>query len=77
MIYDLAKQCDVVIENFAPGKADELGIGYEKLSEINPKLIYTSLTGYVLTNFDNFFDVFLWRKIAIFGMKSTKNCTLI
>ncbi|PRP74104.1 hypothetical protein PROFUN_16416 [Planoprotostelium fungivorum] len=45
-IYDLVKQSDVVIENFTPGKADVLGVGYEKLSQINPKIIYTSLTGF-------------------------------
>eukprot|EP01117_Protostelium_nocturnum_P013227 TRINITY_DN4924_c0_g1_i2.p1 TRINITY_DN4924_c0_g1~~TRINITY_DN4924_c0_g1_i2.p1 ORF type:complete len:435 (+),score=97.79 TRINITY_DN4924_c0_g1_i2:19-1323(+) len=46
VIYDLVKECDVVLENFPPGKADNIGVGYKKLSEINPKIIYTSLTGF-------------------------------
>eukprot|EP01119_Soliformovum_irregulare_P020914 TRINITY_DN6844_c0_g1_i1.p1 TRINITY_DN6844_c0_g1~~TRINITY_DN6844_c0_g1_i1.p1 ORF type:complete len:435 (+),score=39.83 TRINITY_DN6844_c0_g1_i1:167-1306(+) len=46
IIRNMSKQCDVLIENFLPGKADELGIGYEALKEINPNLIYCSLTGY-------------------------------
>ncbi|KAF2105097.1 CoA-transferase family III [Rhizodiscina lignyota] len=37
---------DVMIENFVPGTADRLGIGYETLSKLNPRLIYASLSGY-------------------------------
>lgn len=37
---------DVVIENFVPGTADRLGIGYDDLSKLNPRLIYASLSGY-------------------------------
>jgi succinate---hydroxymethylglutarate CoA-transferase len=37
---------DVVIENFVPGTADRLGIGYEVLSKLNSRLIYASLSGY-------------------------------
>lgn len=29
------------------GKADKIGVGYEKLSEINPRIVYASLTGYL------------------------------
>ncbi|VVD05608.1 unnamed protein product [Leptidea sinapis] len=43
IIYDLAKKCDVVVENYLPGKLDKLGVGYEKLSEINPRLIYSMM----------------------------------
>ena len=42
----LAKDCDVVVENFRPGKVDQLGLGYEALSEINPRLVYCSLSGF-------------------------------
>lgn len=42
----LVKETDVVIENFVPGGADRLGLGYSELSEINPRLIYASISGY-------------------------------
>lgn len=46
ILYELARTSDVFVENFIPGKAKELGFGYEKLKEINPKLIYASISGY-------------------------------
>lgn len=46
IIYDLVKQSDVLVENYIPGKLDELQLGYEKLKSINPKLIYCSISGY-------------------------------
>lgn len=46
VVYELAKTSDVVLENFVPGGADRLGVGYEKLSSINPRLIYASISGY-------------------------------
>ena len=42
----LVRRSDVLLENFRPGTMDELGIGYEALREINPKLIYCDMTGY-------------------------------
>ena len=42
----LAKKSDIFFENYAPGVAGRLGLDYEKLSEINPRLIYCSLSGY-------------------------------
>jgi crotonobetainyl-CoA:carnitine CoA-transferase CaiB-like acyl-CoA transferase len=42
----LVATADVVMHNLRPGKADKLGIGYEALSAINPKLIYAYLPGY-------------------------------
>jgi len=46
LIYKLVKDADVVVENYRPGAMDRLGLGYEKLKEINPKLIYCSCSGY-------------------------------
>ena len=42
----LVKRVDVVAENFAPGVMQRLGIGYETLKDINPKLIYAAGSGY-------------------------------
>ena len=46
LIKTLAKNCDVVVENFKPGSMDAMGLNYEKLAEINPRLIYMSITGF-------------------------------
>lgn len=46
IIYDLVKQCDVVLENFKSGSIDRLGLGYDKLKEINPKIVFMSLSGF-------------------------------
>ncbi len=42
----LAADADVVLENFRPGVADRLGIGYERLSRDNPGLVYVSVSGF-------------------------------
>jgi len=51
LIKTLAKDCDVVVENFKPGSMDAMGLNYEKLSEINPRLIFMS-TALMLINLD-------------------------
>ncbi|MFT3717101.1 CaiB/BaiF CoA transferase family protein [Pseudorhodoferax sp.] len=42
----LASRADVVIENFASGTADRIGIGYEATRAINPRIVYCSLSGF-------------------------------
>lgn len=42
----LVKEYDVVLEQFRPGVMDRLGIGYETLKAVNPKIIYCAITGY-------------------------------
>ena len=46
LIKDLAAKCDVVVENYRPGVMERLGLSYEVLSAINPRLIYCSISGY-------------------------------
>lgn len=46
LIKDLAAKCDVLVENYRPGVMDRLGLGYETLKAINPRLIYCSISGY-------------------------------
>ena len=46
IIYNMTKDCDVVIQNFRPGVMDKLGYGYEDLKKINSKIIYCNGSGY-------------------------------
>jgi len=43
---ELIKTADVMIENFRPGVAERIGIGYETMAELNPSLIYCSISGF-------------------------------
>ncbi|MCL4425788.1 MAG: CoA transferase, partial [Firmicutes bacterium] len=43
---EMARRADVVIENFRPGTMEDLGLGYDTLREINPRLIFASITGF-------------------------------
>jgi crotonobetainyl-CoA:carnitine CoA-transferase CaiB-like acyl-CoA transferase len=43
---DLVKKSDVLVENYSRGTLDRLGVGYGWLQEVNPKLVYCSITGY-------------------------------
>jgi crotonobetainyl-CoA:carnitine CoA-transferase CaiB-like acyl-CoA transferase len=42
----LTSQADVLMENFVPGTAEKLGLGYEKVSNLNPRIIYCSVSGF-------------------------------
>ncbi|MEX2460991.1 MAG: CaiB/BaiF CoA-transferase family protein [Paenibacillaceae bacterium] len=46
IIYKLAKESDVFVENFRTGALDKLGLGYEQMKKINPRLIYCSISGF-------------------------------
>ena len=46
IVRDLIQQSDVVIENFRKGAMEHLGLGYDDLKEINPALIYCSISGF-------------------------------
>ena len=45
-VLEMVAHTDIVVEQFRPGVMARLGLGYETLSAINPKLIYCSITGY-------------------------------
>ncbi|PHY06448.1 MAG: CoA transferase [Alcaligenaceae bacterium] len=49
---EMVKRADIVVENFAPGVMDRLGVGWSVLHELNPRLIYGSGTGYGLSGPD-------------------------
>ncbi|GIT51890.1 MAG: hypothetical protein Ct9H300mP15_21030 [Gemmatimonadota bacterium] len=42
----LIEECDVMVENFGPGAIDRMGFPWEKIQEINPRLIYASIKGF-------------------------------
>ncbi len=46
VIEGLVKACDVLVENFGPGVLDRMGFTWERLQELNPRLIYASVKGF-------------------------------
>ncbi len=42
----LVKACDVLVENFAPGALDRMGFSWERIQELNPRMIYASVKGF-------------------------------
>jgi crotonobetainyl-CoA:carnitine CoA-transferase CaiB-like acyl-CoA transferase len=46
VLYALVKTADVLVENARPGVANRLGMGYETLRAINPRLVYASISGF-------------------------------
>lgn len=46
LLLEMAKECDVVVENFRSGVMDRLGLGYEDFKSANPKIIYASGSGW-------------------------------
>jgi crotonobetainyl-CoA:carnitine CoA-transferase CaiB-like acyl-CoA transferase len=46
LLLKLASTADCVLEQFRPGVVDRLGVGYNAVSEINPRIVYCSLTGF-------------------------------
>ena len=46
IIKELAAVSDVLVENFLTGSLDRMGLGYEQLHELNPRLVYCSISGY-------------------------------
>ncbi|TDG97601.1 hypothetical protein EPR50_G00227900 [Perca flavescens] len=45
VIQELAGVCDVLVENYLPGKLHQMGLGYDQLIRVNPRLIYCSISG--------------------------------
>jgi crotonobetainyl-CoA:carnitine CoA-transferase CaiB-like acyl-CoA transferase len=46
LFLELAQTADVVIENFRPGVAERLGVGYEAVNAVNPRIVYASISGF-------------------------------
>ena len=52
LLKQMVEKADVLLENFSPGTLDNLGVGYEVLKEINPRLVYATGTGLGITGPD-------------------------
>src|SRR5437879_968578 len=46
LVHRMVESADILVENFRPGVMERLGLGYEALRKINPRLIYCSISGY-------------------------------
>jgi len=46
ILSELARTCDVFLESFRPGRAGQIGLGYETLKAANPRLVYSSINGF-------------------------------
>ncbi|WP_176079239.1 CaiB/BaiF CoA transferase family protein [Paraburkholderia tropica] len=46
ILLDLVRDTDVLVENFRPGVMDRLGLGFDQLSEVNPRLVYCAISGF-------------------------------
>ena len=46
ILHELAKQSDILVENYLPGTLARYGLGFATLHALNPRLIYASITGY-------------------------------
>ncbi|KAL4222260.1 hypothetical protein ACF0H5_018297 [Mactra antiquata] len=52
IVREIAKKCDVLLENYIPGKLSKYNLGYQDISKIAPRLVYCSVTGYGQTGPD-------------------------
>lgn len=76
LIKELVAKCDVLVENYRPNVMERLGLGYEALKEINPRLIYCSISGYGQTGplKDNpSFDIVLQAMSGALSMNGEPN----
>lgn len=46
LFLEMVKKADIVTENFRPGTMEKLGVGYEELKKVNPRIIYAAISGF-------------------------------
>jgi CoA:oxalate CoA-transferase len=52
LLFWMVRRADVLLENFSPGTMDDLGVGWSRLREVNPRLVYAAGTGFGLSGPD-------------------------
>ena len=62
VLRELIKGADVLVENFVTGKLAKMGLGWEECQKLNPRLIYTSITGMTAISRVGKFDLDLWHE---------------
>ena len=65
IVLDLVKNAHILMENFSPGTMEALGLGYDALQKVNPKLVVTSLTNYGQTGP---YRDYIGAEINLYGM---------
>lgn len=70
-VYALCKDADIVVANYKPGDAAKLGMDYDTLKAVNPKLIFAELTGYGNSDPRAAFDVVLQAETGYMYMNGT------
>ncbi|OOQ88241.1 succinyl-CoA:3-ketoacid-coenzyme A transferase 1, precursor [Penicillium brasilianum] len=76
IIQQLARDCDVLVENYLPGSLKKYNLDYASISKINPRLIYTSITGYGQTGpYSNRpgFDVMVEAEFGLMHLTGTRD----
>lgn len=71
ILLEMASKAHVVVENFRPGVADRLRIGYDVLKEVNPSLVYCALTGYGSSGpakDDKAYDLMVQAAVGLMGL---------
>lgn len=49
IVLDMARQYDVLVQNFRPGSLERMGLGYEQVRELNPAMVYCTISGFGVT----------------------------
>ncbi len=71
LLLEMVRRADVLVENFAPGTMDRLGVGWEVLSAANPRLIYAASSGFGRTGPNRDFPAMDLTVQAMSGIMST------
>lgn len=80
LLLELVARCDVLVENFRPGVMNKLGLSYEELSQVNPRLIYAASTGFGHTGPDSLkpaYDILAQARGGIMSITGEETCAPI